>query len=252
MSQRLQNKVALITGASSGIGRAVCEVFAREGAAIVAVARRQDQGQAVVDAICANGGQAIFVRGDVSIAADCESMVAQAEAHFGGLDIAFNNAGIGSSNNYVADESEESWDRIMATNLKGVFLSMKFELPALLRRGGGSIINTSSVGGLIGGRGMSAYQASKHAVLGLTKSAALEYAKKNIRVNAVCPAVTQSEMIDRWFETPGIEERVTAAHPIGRIAAAEEVARTVLFLASDDASFVLGHPLVVDGGYVAQ
>jgi NAD(P)-dependent dehydrogenase (short-subunit alcohol dehydrogenase family) len=252
MTQRLEDKVALITGASSGIGRAVCELFAQEGAAVVAVARREEQGRAVVEAIKKSGGRAMFIRGDVSIAKDCAAMVEKAEIEFGGLDIAFNNAGIGSNGKFVVDETEEEWDRVIATNLKGVFLSMKYEIPALLRRGGGTIINTSSVGGLIGGAGMASYQSSKHAVLGLTKCAALEYAKKNIRVNAVCPAATQTEMVDRWFQRPGVAERITAAHPIGRIATAEEIAKGVLFLASDDASFVLGHSLVMDGGFVIQ
>lgn len=177
-------------------------------------------------------------------------MVAFAEDRFGGLDLAFNNAGVGSSGKFVPDLEEEVWDRILAVNLKGVFLGMKYQIPALLRRGGGAIIKTSSVGGLIAGPGMSAYQASKHAVLGLTKAAALEFVKQNIRINAICPAATHSEMLDRWFQQPGVAERVQAASPIGRIADAAEVARAVLFLPSADASYIVGHSLVVDGGVV--
>jgi NAD(P)-dependent dehydrogenase (short-subunit alcohol dehydrogenase family) len=236
MSKRFHKKVVLVTGASSGIGRAAALLFASEGAHVIAVARRVDEGERTVQQIWDSGGTGIFINADVSKAADCRAMVEEAEEAFGGLDIAFNNAGIGRGGKFIADESEESWEHVLDINLKGVFLSMKYEIPAMLRRGGGAIVNNSSGDGWAVHPGMAAYQASKHGVLGLTKVAALEYATHGIRVNAICPDAA----------------RVLAAHPMNRMAEPEEVARAALFLASGDASFMNGHALAVDGGALTQ
>lgn len=252
MSKRFERKVVLVTGASSGIGRAAALLFASEGAHVVAVARRIEEGEYTVQQIWDSGGTGIFIQADISKAADCRLMVAEAEAAFGGLDIAFNNAGIGRGGKFIADESEESWEKVLDINLKGVFLSMKYEIPALLRRGGGTIINNSSMGGLLANPGMAAYQASKHGVLGLTQVAALEYATQGIRVNAICPGATRSAMLERWFADPAVAARVATAHPMNRVAEPEEVARAALFLASGDSSFMTGHALAVDGGALAQ
>jgi NAD(P)-dependent dehydrogenase (short-subunit alcohol dehydrogenase family) len=236
MAKRFDKKVVLVTGASSGIGRAAALLFASEGAHVIAVARRIDEGERTVQQIWDSGGTGIFIQADVAKAEDCRAMVEEAEWAFGGLDIAFNNAGIGRGGKYIVDESEASWENVLDINLKGVFLSMKYEIPALLRRGGGAIVNNSSVCGLMANPGMAAYQASKHGVLGLTKVAALEYATQGIRVNAICPGAA----------------RVLAAHPMNRMAEPEEVARAALLLASGDASFMTGHALAVDTGALAQ
>jgi NAD(P)-dependent dehydrogenase (short-subunit alcohol dehydrogenase family) len=248
----LDGKVALITGGNTGIGQSTAQLFAREGAKVVIVGRRQKEGEAVVAAIKDAGGTAAFVTADVSKEEDCRTMVARTIETYGRLDIAFNNAGIGRAGKLIADEEEAGFVNVLATNLLGAFLSMKYEIPAMLSNGGGSIINTASVSGLVASPGQSAYIASKHGLLGLTKAAALEYAKNGIRVNAICPAATRTEMVKRWFSMPGVEERVTGAMPTGRIAEPDEVAKTVLFLSSEAASYVSGHPFVIDGGFVAQ
>ncbi|MEW6735585.1 MAG: SDR family oxidoreductase [Acidobacteriota bacterium] len=252
MTKRIEGKVALITGGSSGIGRATAVLFAREGAKVVVAARRRSESEETLSLVRQAGSEGLFVRADVSCATDCQAMVELTINTYGRLDIAFNNAGIGRAGRFVADEEEEAWEQVMAINLKGVFLSMKYEIIAMLRNGGGSIVNTSSVGGLVAGPGLAIYQASKHGVIGLTKAAALEYAAQGIRINAVCPGVTRSEMVDRWFRDPTIEARITAAHPMGRVATPEEIAQAVLFLASNEASFVTGQAFAVDGGYLAQ
>lgn len=245
---RLQDKVAIVTGGNAGIGRAAARLFAREGASVVVAARREDEGRAVVGQIVADGGKAIFVRTDVSVAKDHQHLIDATVKAFGRLDLAFNNAGTEQFGQTVVDLDEGEWDRVIEINLKGVFLGLKYQIPAMLASGGGAIVNTSSVGGLVATPGLSAYQASKFGVIGLTKVAALEYAQQNIRVNAICPGATRSEMFDRWVADPEVNARVLAAHPIGRFSDPSEQAEAALFLLSDKASYLTGVALPVDGG----
>jgi len=258
MAGRVSGKVALITGGGSGIGRATAIVFGRDGAKVAIADYNRDGGEQTVKMIKDAGGEATFIEANVAVAKQVEAMVARTVETYGRLDCAFNNAGIegemghGGPNN-IADCSEENWARIMAINLTGVFLCMKYEIPQMLKHGGGSIVNTASAAGLIGLPGGTAYVASKHGVAGLTKSAALEYAKSGIRINAVCPGFIRTAMVERTIDGGAIsEEAMIAAEPIGRIGRPEEIASVVLFLCSDDASFVTGIPMPVDGGYVAQ
>ena len=245
---RLLDKVVIVTGGNSGIGRAAAQLFAREGARVVVAARRQEEGRAVAEQIVREGGKAIFVRADVSVADDHRNLIAATLQAFGRLDLAFNNAGTEQFGQSIAELAEEEWDRVLTVNLKGVFLAMKHQIPAMLATGGGAIVNTSSVGGLVATPGLSAYQASKFGVIGLTKVAALECAKQNIRVNAICPGGTRSDMFDRWTADPEVNAQVLAAHPIGRFSDPREQAEAALFLLSDAASFVTGVALPVDGG----
>lgn len=245
---RLQDKVAIITGGNAGIGRAAARLFAQEGASVVVAARREDEGRAVAQQIVADGGKAIFVRTDVSVAKDHQNLVDATVETFGRLDLAFNNAGTEQFGQTIVDLDEGEWDRVIEINLKGVFLGLKYQIPAMLASGGGAIVNTSSVGGLVATPGLSAYQASKFGVIGLTKVAALEYAQQNIRVNAICPGATRSEMFDRWVADPDVNARVLAAHPIGRFSDPSEQAEAALFLLSDNASYLTGVALPVDGG----
>ena len=248
---RLKNKVALITGGSSGIGEAAVELFAREGAKVAVAARRIEEGERVVARVRDAGGQAIFIRTDVSKAQDCRNAVAHTVEAFGRLDIAFNNAGIEILGKTLVEHDEEDWDRLMGINLKGVFLSMKYEIPEMLKTGGGAIVNTSSVLGLVGMPGLAAYETAKHGLIGLGKCAALEYGGRNVRVNTICPGGTKSDMLDRLIAPPGAREALLAIHPIGRFGEAAEVAEAALFLASDAASFITGATLAVDGGFTA-
>ena len=245
---RLQGKVVIVTGGNAGIGRAAAQLFAREGASVVVAARREKEGHAVSDGIVRDGGEAIFVRMDVAIAEDHRNLVARAVDVFGKLDLAFNNAGTEQFGQSIVDLAEEEWDRVLTVNLKGVFLGMKYQIPAMLAAGGGAIVNTSSVGGLVATPGLSAYQASKHGVIGLTKVAAMECATQGIRVNAICPGGTRSDMFDRWIADPVVHAQVLAAHPMGRFSDPMEQAEVALFLLSDAASFVTGVALPVDGG----
>ena len=252
MNPLFNGEVALVTGGSSGIGRATALAFAAEGARVVVASRRSDESTETVDLIRAAGGDAIFVRTDVSHAAEIEALVARAVDHYGALNFAFNNAGIeGDPFVPLARLSEASWDDVIDINLKGVFLSMKYELPHIVKSRG-AIVNMASVAGLRGGRLGVAYYASKHGVIGLTKAAALEYADQGVRINAVAPAVIQTPLADRAGLTndPAIAARVLAMHPLGRIGAPEEVASAVLWLCSKGASFTTGHALPVDGGYL--
>jgi NAD(P)-dependent dehydrogenase (short-subunit alcohol dehydrogenase family) len=254
MAGRVSGKVALITGGGSGIGRATAIVFGREGAKVAIADYNRDGGEQTVRMIKDAGGQALFIEANVAIAKQAEAMIAKTIETYGRLDCAFNNAGIeGQVGQNIADCSEENWGLIIAVNLTGVFLCMKYEIPQMLKQGGGSIVNTASAAGLIGLPGGTAYVASKHGVVGLTKSAALEYAKSGIRINAVCPGFIRTAMVERVIDGGSIsEEAMIASEPIGRIGKPEEIANVVLFLCSDDASYVTGLPMPVDGGYVAQ
>lgn len=254
MAGSLEGKILLVTGASSGIGRATALAGAREGACIVVADLAAHTGAETVEMIKRQGGEAVFVRTDVTQAAQVEALVQAAVAAYGRIDCAHNNAGIEGELATTADYVEESWDRVMAVNLKGVWLCMKYEIPQMLQQGSGSIVNTSSLAGLVGARRMPAYVASKHGVAGLTKTAALEYARSGIRVNAVCPGFIHTSMVDRMFlgRRPDIADRLAAAEPIGRLGQPEEVAEAVVWLSSDAASFVTGHTMTIDGGLYAQ
>jgi NAD(P)-dependent dehydrogenase (short-subunit alcohol dehydrogenase family) len=249
----MRGKVALVTGASSGIGRATALAFARGGADVV-VADVLEQGGAQTAAMVEElGGRALFVKCDVSQGADVKDMMRQTIEKFGRLDYAFNNAGIEGKQAPTADCSDENWDRVIDINLKGVWLCMKYQIPLMLKQGSGSIVNCSSIAGLVGFPGIPAYVASKHGVVGLTKTAALECAKTGVRVNVVCPGVIQTPMIDRFTHGEAqIRKQLADGEPIGRVGTPEEVASAVLWLCSDGASFVTGHSMAVDGGWVAQ
>jgi NAD(P)-dependent dehydrogenase (short-subunit alcohol dehydrogenase family) len=249
MAQMYIGKVALVTGGSSGIGRAAALAFAAQGASVVVASRRAEESEETVRQIAAAGGRAIFVQTDVAQSAQVQALVARTVAEFGGLDFAFNNAGIeGTAFVPVQHYAEATWDAVMDINVKGVFLSMKYELPHVLARKG-AIVNMASVAGLKGSRMGAAYVASKHAVVGLTRAAAIEYADKGVRINAVAPAVIHTPMAERaFFHDPAIEARAVALHPMGRIGQPEEVAQAVIWLCSPAASFTTGHTLPIDGG----
>lgn len=249
MQMRFDDKVVVITGAGGGIGRASALAFARAGAKVMVTDRDANAGQETLRQVQALGASAHFLQTDVTQAAQVEAMVAQTVAHYGRLDCAFNNAGIEEEHMRLADCSEDTFDRIMDVNVKGVWLCLKYQLAQMLAQGGGAIVNTASVAGLIGAPKMAAYSASKHAVLGLTKSAAVEYGRKNIRVNAVCPGVIRTVMFERAVQAdPRLGTSAAQMHPMGRIGEADEVAAAVLWLCSDAASFVTGHAHTVDGG----
>lgn len=250
----LDGKVALVTGAAAGIGRATALTFAREGAKVAVADVGIEGGEETVRMIQEKGGNAVFIKADVRQPADVEALIRKTVETYGRLDCAANNAGINGDVALTVDCTEENWDRIIDTNLKGVWLCMKFEIPQMIAQGGGTIVNTSSMGGLVGfANGAPAYVASKHGVLGLTKTAALEYARNGIRVNAVCPGVTQTTMIEGLLQTmPEVMDSLSATTPLGRIAQPQEVAEAIVWLCTDAASFVTGHGLAVDGGFVAQ
>lgn len=252
MTNRFAGKSVLVTGAGSGIGRATATAFAAEGAGLIVCDVNDSAGQSTVALIRERGGEAEFVHSDVSRAADCAAMVERALSRFGRLDVAFNNAGINLQVAPIAEVDEGEWQKILAINLTGVFLSMKYEIPAMKRTGGGRIINTASVGGLIGTAGITPYCATKHGVIGLTKSAALDHIKDGIRINAICPGGTLTPMLTEWFKDPEVARAKVAETPIGRMAEPSEIARAVLFLASEESSFMVGHALVADGGLTAQ
>src|SRR5512140_3849799 len=252
MSKMLEGKVALVTGAAFGIGRATALNFAAEGAKVV-VSDVMPEGEETVSLIRKAGGEALFMRADVSKASDVQALVLGTVKAYGRLDVAFNNAGIAGAQQPVAELPEEAWQKVLAVNLTGVFLCMKYELQQMEKQGGGSIVNNASILGTVAFANAAAYTASKHGVLGLTKTAALECAMKNIRVNAVCPAFIETPMLERGgLLKPEARQALEAMHPIKRLGRPEEVARVVTFLASKEASFVTGHPMLVDGGYVAQ
>ncbi len=253
MAGLVQDKIALVTGGGSGIGRATALTFAREGAKVVVADIVVTGGEETVQLIHAAGGESIFVKADMANASDIEAMVQKVVATYGRLDCAHNNAGIEGATGRTADYSEAEWDRVIRINLTAVWLCMKYEIPQMLKQGGGAIVNTASDAGLLGVPQMPAYVASKHGVVGLTKTAALEYAKSGIRVNAVCPGVIHTPMVERITgQRPGRAERMTAAEPVGRMGKPEEIAAAVVWLCSDAASFVTGLPMAVDGGIAAQ
>lgn len=252
MTRLLENKIALITGGTGGIGRATAVAFAQAGAKVVVTGRRADEGAKTVELITAAGSEGLFVQSDITRAADVEAAVLRTVDAFGRLDIAFNNAGVEAQLRPIADDTEENFERVFNTNVRGVWLSLKYELRQMLSQGGGgSIINNSSIYGARGTYLSANYAASKHAVEGYTKAAALEVASHNIRVNAVAPGYTRTDMIMHHM-SPQTEQFMIGNQPLGRLAEPEETARAVLFLASDAASFITGASLPVDGGFLAK
>ena len=252
MSMTFSGQVALVTGAAAGIGRATALAFAEHGLKVVAVDLDSHGGEGTAELIRQAGGEVLFLRCDVTKEAEVQQMMIKAVEAFGRVDYAFNNAGIEIEKGRLAEGSEAEFDAIMGVNVKGVWLCMKYQLPVMLAQGGGAIVNTASVAGLGAAPKMSIYAASKHAVIGLTKSAAIEYAKKHIRVNAVCPAVIDTDMFRRAHEAdPRKAEFAATMHPVGRIGKVEEIASAVLYLCSDGAAFTTGHSLAVDGGVTA-
>jgi len=248
----LEGKVALITGAGSGIGRACAEAYARAGARVVVSDRDVAGGEETVRRLAEAGGEALFVAADVADPAACAGLVARTLERFGRLDCACNNAGIGGEQNPTADYSDEGWQQVIGVNLSGVFYCMKHEIAGMLAGGGGAIVNMASILGQVGFATAPAYVAAKHGVLGLTKTAALEYAAQGIRVNAVGPAFIHTPMIAAFEEDPERSQMLLSLHPIGRLGNPEEVAAAVLWLSSEAASFVTGAYLPVDGGYLAR
>ena len=245
----LKGKVALVTGASGGIGRAAALAFARSGAAVLVSDVNDEGGRETVGLIEAQGGRGAFQRCDVSDGAQVKAMVAAAVAHFGRLDCAFNNAGI---TNIAADEYDDAvWQRAIGINLGGVMLCMREEAEVMVKQGGGAIVNTASINGLVGNPSQPAYVASKHGVVGLTRHGALRWAKAGIRVNAVCPGVIETPMTAPLIANADMRQLLDSMTPMGRMGQAEEIAEAVVWLCSDAASFVTGHPMVIDGGATA-
>ena len=248
----LDGKVALVTGAASGIGRATALTFAREGARVVVSDVDASSGEETVTLIGEAGGESVFIHADVSKTAHVEALVSRGVEVFGRLDVAHNNAGIEGIRVPTADFSEDEWDRVISINLKGVWLCMKYEIRQMLQQDGGAIVNVASVMGLVG-TANAGYTASKHGVVGLTKSAAVSYAKEGININAVCPGFINTPLTEAAIASGSqVEAHLNASHPIGRIGKPGEIAESVVWLCSDAASFVTGHTMVVDGGYVAQ
>lgn len=256
MAPNLKGKVALVTGGGSGIGRATAMAFAREGAKVAIADYVPEGGERTAKEIAAAGGQAIFIHADVADGPQVEAMVNKIVQTWGRLDCAHNNAGIEGRMANVAECTEENFDRVIAINLKGVWLCMKYEIPQMLKHGGGAIVNTASVAGLVGFRGLVAYNASKGGVVMMTKTAALEYAQQGIRVNAVCPGVIRTPMVARMLDASTLEtyteKDLEAAEPVGRMGKPEEIAEAVVWLCSEASSFVTGLPMAVDGGWIAQ
>jgi len=249
----LNGKIAVVTGGGSGIGRASALALAGEGATVVVCDRNEQAGRETCDAVAAAGGEATCVPMDVAVAESVNAGFDHIVATFGRIDCAFNNAGVAGDDRFIADTTDDEWQRITGINLTGVWLCLRREIQEMLPRGGGTIVNTASVAGLVGWRGGAAYSATKHAVVGLTRSAALEYARHDIRVNAVCPGVIETPMAAGLEnDTSGLRERLLRKHPQGRFGQAEEIAEAVVWLCSDRSSFTNGHTLAVDGGYSAR
>lgn len=251
--KRFAGKIVLVTGASAGIGRATLLAFADEGATVINADISEVAGQEVIGEIQQQGGQGIFQKTDVSKHDQVKKLIETIVDRYGRLDVAFNNAGVEEPQMCkLADISEESWDRVQGINLKGVFLCMKYEIPQMLKQGKGAIINAASTCGIVAEPDVANYVASKHGVVGLTRAAAVDYADKNIRINAVCPATTMTDQVRRVTNNdPEILKLLETYQPMKRMGKPAEIAAAVLFLASDDASFMTGHPLAVDGGALA-
>jgi 3-oxoacyl-[acyl-carrier protein] reductase len=250
---KLANKVALITGAGSGMGKSAALIFAVEGAKVAAVDVAEAQVKETVAEIAKRGGDAIAIRADVSKSEDVKRMIDDTVARFGGLNIMYNNAGIEGESNFMSNMTEDQFDRVIAINLRGVFLGMKYALPHLINAGGGSIINQASIAGMIAVRGGAAYSASKAGVIALTRVAALEYGRYNIRVNAICPGAIETPMAQRIRQgQPPNPKAIQRISVLGRMAEPEEIAKVALFLASDDSSFATGAPFVIDGGWTVS
>ena len=248
----LKNKVVLVTGAASGIGRAIAMVAAREGARLVLSDIDAHAGQETVKQVRALGAGVLFAASDVGKPEDAQALVDQALAHYGQLDVACNNAGIGGATALLADYPLDAWAQVINTNLSGVFFGMKAQIPAMLRSGGGAIVNTASILGMVGMATAPAYTAAKHGVIGLTKAAAIAYSGQGLRINAIGPGFIHTPMINALEEDPDVKAGLIAAHPIGRLGLPEEVAELVVWLASSRASFVTGAYYPVDGGYLAR
>lgn len=252
MAGILKDKVAVITGGASGIGRATALAMAAEGARIAVLDLGAERGHDVLAAIAAVGGEARYYPTNVALADDVTKSFNQVIKDFGRIDCAFNNAGVGGDHALLADTSDAEFERVVGVNLTGVWLCLRREIQEMLPRGGGAIVNTASVAGLVGWKFAAAYSATKHAVIGLTRSAALEYAKRDIRINAVCPGVIETPMAAAAQDDESIRDIMIRKHAIGRLGQPEEVAAAVLWLCSPAASFIHGHALAVDGGYVAR
>jgi len=252
MTPELEGRVGLVTGGTSGIGRDTALLFAKAGVKVVVAGRREVEGNETVQLVRAAGGEGVFVKTDVSKDAEVDALIQKAVEKFGRLDIAFNNAGIEGVWVPITRLSEDDWDQTIAINLKGVWLCLKYEIRQMLKQGGGgAIVNMASITGLAGSAGAGAYSASKHGVMGLTKTAALENARSGIRINAVCPGVIETSMAERLFGAPKVHQYVLGCHPIGRFGRPAEIAEAVLWMCSDRASFMTGQSLVLDGGFLA-
>lgn len=245
-------RVALVTGASSGIGRSTALLYAKRGAKVIVSDIDEKGAQETVELIMREEGTAAYIKTDVSSAVECQNLVDQTLSLWGRLDYACNNAGVGGEQNATGDYSIEGWNKVLAINLSGAFYCMRYEIPAMLRTGGGAIVNMASILGQVGFAGSPAYVSAKHGLIGLTRTAAIEYSKANIRINAVGPAFIRTPMISALEENPESLKLLVSMHPIGRLGEAEEVAELVIWLSSSQASFVTGNFYAVDGGYLAQ
>ena len=245
-------RVALVTGASSGIGRSTALLYAKHGAKVIVSDINERGAQETVDLIMREGGEASYIKTDVSSAVECQNLVDKTLSLWGRLDYACNNAGIGGEQNPTGDYSVEGWNKVLAVNLSGAFYCMRYEIPAMLRTGGGAIVNMASILGQVGFAGSPAYVSAKHGLIGLTRTAAIEYSKANVRINAVGPAFIRTPMISALEEKPETLHMLVSMHPIGRLGEPEEVAELVIWLSSSQASFVTGSFYAVDGGYLAQ